>query len=477
MFLRGGNVLRTVLVDGVGSRWAPAFALDLHALALFRIGLGFLLVWDLGTRLVDFETHYTESGILPLEATVGYSDAPALLPLHKFSPSGWWQRGLFVGALVASAGMLLGIRARSCCFIGWLLLAAVHARNPLVLYGADQLLIVVLFWGMFLPLGARWGVDAWRAGRRGAGRVMTAAGIGLVWQVSVVYFFSFLSKTGPSWGQGEALEMVLRLEYYTSDWGRWLQGRPGWLPLLTRATLWIESVAPLMLLVPHRGVRWGALALLGGLQVGFAIFLEVGLFPYISILALLPLLPRVIQCRRHPVRGEVRLNRAGEWGAGLSAIAMVLWNIGVSQVQFEKNRLKSMLPSPLVWGLERFHLDQSWSMFSPDPPSDTSLLMIKGTLGTGEEINVLRPGEPISWRRPNRPAASLGGDRWRAYLLNLRQRGLTWRPVCQFWMERWGREFPEAAAIEQVEVFSFQIAGPSGRPRELVRVFHERAQP
>ena len=41
------------------------FSLDLRSLALFRLGLGLVLVFDLCSRLGDVRAHYTDYGILP----------------------------------------------------------------------------------------------------------------------------------------------------------------------------------------------------------------------------------------------------------------------------------------------------------------------------------------------------------------------------------------------------------------------------
>ena len=36
------------------------------------------------------------------------------------------------------------------------MLTGIDNRNPLVIDGGDDFLRMLLFWGLFLPLGARW---------------------------------------------------------------------------------------------------------------------------------------------------------------------------------------------------------------------------------------------------------------------------------------------------------------------------------
>ncbi|MCS1408726.1 MAG: hypothetical protein M2R45_01903 [Verrucomicrobia subdivision 3 bacterium] len=72
-------------------------------------------------------------------------------------------------------------------------------------------------------------------------------------------------------------------------------------------------------------------------------------------------------------------------------------------------------------------LDQSWSMFSPDPPLDDGWLVIKSTLENREQVNLLNPSQPLTREKLDDVAASFLDDRWKAYLLNLVQRRLPWR--------------------------------------------------
>jgi hypothetical protein len=48
-------------------------------------------------------------------------------------------------------------------FLSFLMLVSVHGRNPTLMQGGDHLMRAMLFWSIFLPLGARWSFDA--AGR------------------------------------------------------------------------------------------------------------------------------------------------------------------------------------------------------------------------------------------------------------------------------------------------------------------------
>ena len=57
--------------------------------------------------------------------------------------------GLFAGLL------LVGYRTGLATCVSWFMLLSVQARNPIILQGGDVLLRLLLFWGIFLPLGER----------------------------------------------------------------------------------------------------------------------------------------------------------------------------------------------------------------------------------------------------------------------------------------------------------------------------------
>src|ERR1700678_2894139 len=59
------------------------FGLDLRSLALFRINIALVFLWDLQERARDLRAHYTEDGVLPL--TIPSSTAAIPLSVVPFS--------------------------------------------------------------------------------------------------------------------------------------------------------------------------------------------------------------------------------------------------------------------------------------------------------------------------------------------------------------------------------------------------------
>ena len=448
-----GASLRLLLIDR-WRRWSPAFALDYRAVAVFRIGLGLLLLFDLVSRARDFRSHYTEEGVMPLNIAGDYSSHAALIPLHQLSEANAWQGILFVILGLFSCGICLGIYSRVCTLGAWLFLGALQARNPLVLYGADNVLMLLLLWGAFLPLGSRWSFDSWRFGRVKHGGFVSAGSVAYVLQIGAIYFFSFLSKSGETWWSGRAVETVLHLDQYTSASGVWLLQYPQLLQVLNWGTLGGEFLAPLCLLIPGPRFRIVALVLIAMLQIGFAAFMELGLFPWVSLIALIPL---AAWGRSVVVPGVVG-RPSGRLATGANVLCvgliglMLLGNVVVSRVAFQRSRLQTVLPGSLVAGMERLRLDQSWSMFSPDPPLEDGWLVIEATLEDGGKVDLLSGKRAVSEAKPPSVSNSFGGDRWKAYFLNLVQRRLSWRRVVEVSVRNWEAESGESARIKGVKV-------------------------
>ena len=162
----------------VRGKFADLFGLDLRSLAIFRVGLGLLLLGDLAIRAGDLSAHYTDQGVLPRSALT----ARHYVSLHFLDGTADFQGALFVLAGLAALALLAGWRTRAATVVSWLLLMSLHARNPMILQGGDALLRLLLFWGMFLPLGARWSVDGLlrRGGGPAGGREVSAASAALL---------------------------------------------------------------------------------------------------------------------------------------------------------------------------------------------------------------------------------------------------------------------------------------------------------
>jgi len=135
--------------------------LDLRSLAALRVALAAVLLLDLADRSRDLTVHYTDLGVTPRASVVAESGSWRY-SLHLAAIDTFGQGVLFCLSGAFAAALLVGYRTRIATIGSWLLLGSLHARNWLLLNSGDELLLMLLFWSMFLPLGARWSLDALR---------------------------------------------------------------------------------------------------------------------------------------------------------------------------------------------------------------------------------------------------------------------------------------------------------------------------
>lgn len=281
------------------------FSLDLRSIALFRVLLGFLLLCDLLLRSFDLSDFYTDEGVLPRQHLLSLN-SKWFWSLHATSGELWWQILLFTLAGIAAAALMFGYRSKLAAFVSFILLASLLNRNGLILQGGDQLLVIMCFWSLFLPLGARYSVDASLLPEfqhnpnslvghdTSQLSYFSVATIAIVFQVLFLYIFTAIMKTGDAWlVRFDAAFYAVSLQQFATPIGDWIKQFPTLLGLSTRYVLGVEFIAPLLVLCPFfwPWMRLTGLLLLASLHVAFLLMLHIGLFPLIDFMALSLLLP------------------------------------------------------------------------------------------------------------------------------------------------------------------------------------------
>jgi len=276
-----------------------AYSLDLRSLALFRIGLGAVLLGDLIVRACDLTAFYTDFGTLPRAALLDRFSPAERFSVYLMSGEWFFQAGLFIIAGLLAVMLMLGIRTRLAAVASWFMLVSVQTRNPIILQGGDVYLRVLTFIAIFLPLGAVYSVDASLQPETEEKKdrefsFFSTPGLALIAQVAMVYMFAVLLKTAPEWRKEfSAVYYALNLQQMSTPVGRFLLHFPKLLPWLTRWTLVQEGSLPVLLLTPFFAgpARMFAVILIFMLHIALGLSIRLGHFPYIACMAALP--PRV----------------------------------------------------------------------------------------------------------------------------------------------------------------------------------------
>lgn len=492
-----------------------AFGLDVRSLALFRIGLALVVLWDLAIRASDLKTYYTDDGFLPRQVLIEHIPDPWHFSLHLLGGNVYSQSALFL--IAAASACLLGLGlcttpATVCC---WLLTISLQNRNPLVLSGADVLLRMALFWAMFLPLGRVWSLD--RTRRPGSGEVETST---LSWgtaawtaQVVAVYFFAGLIKTNvPAWNDGLGIAFALQAPAFVTQAGIALSHHTAAIRALGSAVPYLEMFGPILLLLPFQQLRLACVGAFSLFHLIIGLFLEVGLFVPVGVVVWSAFLPARTWDRLTPTIDGVIRARIGSSSAktvALTKAALSRWAAsfgpietatpGVRRVATKARELLCIsaaayvllwnicnyreppvlkMPDGLRWIGPLLRIDQRWDMFSR-PITSGGWYVIPARLHSGAGLDLLSGAERISWERPAVVSRIFRNDRWRKYILAFGSSRYEWTRV---WFGKsicrsWNAEHAPNDQLEAFKVFAFEYdVGPwsaSPTTRKILLWKHE----
>ena len=479
------RTIRRAVGESGPTVWTRLFGIDLRSLAAMRIGLAVLLLVDLIDRGGDLTAHYTDFGTMPRSLVADrVADSPWSLSLHMISGTAPIEAVLFIAAGVCALALLVGWYTRLFNILSWFLLMSLHNRNPMILQGGDVLLRMMLFFGMFLPLGAQWSIDSvWRAGPGARGICFSAATVALLLQIAFMYWFSVFLKTDPSWWRDfTAVYYALSLTHFVRPAGLLLLPYGGFLKALTISTLLVEGLGPVAAFASGL-LRWPArtAVVLSFIlfHAGMGLCLELGLFSLICSVAWLPFLPGGFwdwlqakwpyRSRSSQVRNifgplldlpgktsplltyNLNPTRLNHVCAAFFIAYVFLWNLR----SINHDRFVRFLPHRFDFVAWLSGTCQVGDMFSPCPLREVGWFVMPAQLADGEEVDLFRQGAPVSWEKPPLISAMYKNDRWRKYMVVLAAASSTDRrlPYAQWLARTWNETHPPDRQILTFQIF------------------------
>lgn len=480
-------------------RLRSVIAIDVRSLAVFRIALGALLLIDLAIRCVDFTAMYTDEGFAPV-MFVRDMKPPSQWSLHLVSGDPFYQGALFAAAGVLAAMLLVGCQTRLATIGSWLLLSSLHVRLPVVLSAGDTLLRLLLFWGMFLPLGRVWSIDAQGNSSKRSPTVASSATFAYILQLAMVYWAAGSAKWNDDWLAGRGLHDTLMSGLYSLPVGQALAAHPSLTYILSVATVWLELLAPCLLWLPWRNgrMRLALIATFIVFHLAIAVTVTVGLFSYVAIIAWLALLPtgfwdrlRVGVLSDEKESGQATTPQSSSTLlplyrdrdqpstslrrllppalAGLSLAVVVTWNMhAVAGIR---------PPEPLrdwVRGYaDATGLRQSWRLFG-QPPQERIWYVYDVRLKDGRQLDLLsrQPGD--QYVRPELPSQHFANHRWRKLHWRLRTDASEpyRRPLAQYIVRRWNETHDAQQQIVRLNLYCyfepFATKDAGGQTRQLL---------
>jgi hypothetical protein len=378
--------------------------IDPRSLGVGRIGLAVLLLYDLWRRVPGITTWYSNEGLLPNHTALWRPSSDYLLSFFLAASRPAEAAFLFGLSGLVYLAFAVGWHTRLFHVLSFLCLVSLHNRAIFLENGGDVALNVLCAWTLFLPMGARFSVDAVRqslGARRertlgelnhresGAERpVVSLAMLAILLELSVIYYFNAVNKHGWTWRRGLALHYVLYQERMVTWLGLWLRSvmTPALSRILSYAVLGIEYAAPVLFLSPIGRVplRRTAMVLYPALHLGFAAALNLGQFSF-NMTGYFPLLLSARDWEafgRHlgPSTGRARTVYINEESSLACAWARLLSRLDpFGRLRFASAR--SMAEPCGVWAVEE-----------PTQGRTTT-----GTLALADCVAALPCGLPLSW--------------------------------------------------------------------------------
>lgn len=379
------------------------------------------------------------------------------------------------------------------------MLMSLHNRNSFILQGGDDLLRMVLFWGIFLPWGARYSCDAILSKKHNLSpAILTAAAVAYLLQICYIYTGSALLK-GPEWHTDfTAMYYVYGLDQVTQPFMKSLFYYPELLKVLTAIAYYFELLVPLLFFIPvaHQFFRFaGVLSIMSfHLLNNFTLF--IGMFPLIGIatsVGLLPtfamdLLDKQFASKRFFIRARLsslsaQLESVIRWKAPVGERSVFSERLRMATLVFltvfvfdwnmsNLNFIESKMPDNLRFIGYSLRLDQNWGMFAPGVFKDDGWYVLEAKTEEDKTINILDPEQDLQYQKPASIVAMFTNDRWRKYSENLIFKSHTFLRgyYCNYTRRVWNEKHPEQKITGLQIVYMSEFTQPDYHYQKPERV-------
>ncbi len=426
-----------------------------------RIATATVLLIDLFIRSLSIKAFFTDEGVLPIHILKQYCWSSGYFSLYALSGELCWQITLFSLNAIVIILLLIGYKTRLVTIICWLFLVSLQTRNPYISQSGDDLLRLLLFWGIFLPWGERYSI---KKQSHYPNTYFSIQNIAYLLLPCSVLFFSAMLKTSSEWHQdGTALYYALSLDQIRLPLGTLIYPYPKLLSLLTHVVYYIEVIAPILILLPFVSINIRLVGMLFTLIlfIGIGSTLYVGLFYIIVIASLIGMLPE--QCM-NAFETKWYQNKT-------TFINKTNYTISTAQTvyhYFERFFVICLSSFCLVMNLSNINsfpfiihenvirtftvlrLEQNWSMFAPSILKDDGWFVYSALTKDHKYIDIKHNGKPVSYQKPKIVVTEFESDRWRKFqeFYTFKNNNHMRPYYCNYLLNKWNREHPKNQIID-----------------------------
>jgi hypothetical protein len=264
------------------------YELDKRSLSFFRVFLGILFLFDIFSRLQHFEMFYTEKGVFPIELMLG--TIPSEVPyVFKWAYNETSIKLIFLSGIVSTILFTLGRGGFFIKFYSLFFMVSLIKRNIYMIHGAENILLVICFWILFLPLNEHFSHQRYKTLKD-----YNLPSFIYIFQVAWIYFYLIVLRDFDAWFiKADVLWYTLSSQALSSNLGQWMLQFPSFLSWISRFVFAIEIIAPLIVLLPFKLPKTKTYIIFLVILFHFSTFILMRLstFPFVSIAIWLPILP------------------------------------------------------------------------------------------------------------------------------------------------------------------------------------------
>jgi len=420
---------------------------DNRALALMRIALGLVVLIDLFIRLGDLNVFYGDDGVWPSAYVYSFGGKLGMWSLCTVFKAKSWIVFLFVLNVFAACTFTIGYKTRLSNLLLWILTLSFQNRNLYILQAGDDLLRLLLFWGLFLPWHQYFCIDKQTEKKSESDSL---GKLGYLLLPASVYFFSAALKTSTQWtNEGTAIYHALSLDALRTNLGTWLYQSPILTKFLTHTVYYVEWILPFLILWPSKKgqSRMFAFILILVLHFGFSLFMHIGLFALISIVAGIGLIPGYVLdhiFKNQSIQSElIKQNHFYiQLKNGLALVCLFLClSVNVSSLSQFNYQLKKQIWVPIYI----LRLDQFWGMFAPAVPTQNNWMVYQAYNQIGQQYDIWNDQEYVDFNKNINSNRGFKSDRWRKLAENVQNEHYSFlRPhYCRQVLKHWNNEHPK----------------------------------
>ena len=471
-----------------------AYELDFRSIAIFRISLALILLYDLLlTRFPYYELFHTELGVAP--RFILFQTFKNLKTHSIDILSGSNLSFFIIGFLffISILSLLVGYKSKISSFICFFFLVSFHENNPLIINSGDILLKLFLFYSCFLPLSGAYSIDYAISKNPPPAKLQFfhISSIAIIFQLIIIYLSTFYLKNHPIWLEGKAVYYALNIDEMRKPFGELLLESPHLMKSISFITFWgFEFFIPLVTFLAFYKtytIRIISITLMCFFHLGLHFSMLLGTFPFVCISGWILLLPPTFWDYLYK---KISVNKSKKTiinniYISLSKIKVKI-NFTIRKIFFQSS--SDLLRIPLkkfsllflvyivtfiifnrnIYDIEKtylpFNLDnigkvlkinQIWPMFAPHPHDFSTLIIFIGELKNGEKIDIFRS---IKKQMPKWQYKEFPSFRHRKLMENLLYHPAYSKHLDQFkhylcyW---WNNKTSKDKKIVSIEIFAF----------------------